>query len=76
VAFVRDPSGYSKQMQTMRLVADTTGCDHDLESEADMLHLEGKFGIHCPKCDYYVFKGTDSAGFLTGLDQIGKMFDA
>jgi hypothetical protein len=73
---VRDPSGYSKQMQMMRLVPDTTGCQHDLESEAEMLQIEGKLVLHCPKCDYYVFKGTDSAGFLTGLDQIGKMFDS
>jgi hypothetical protein len=73
---LRDPSGYFKQMQMMRLVPDTTGCQHDLESEAEMLQIEGKLVLHCPKCDYYVFKGTDNAGFLTGLDQIGKMFDS
>jgi hypothetical protein len=76
VLLLRDPSGYSKQMQMMRLVPDTTGCQHDLESEAEMLQIEGKLVLHSPKCDYYVFKGTDNAGFLTGLDQIGKMFDS
>jgi hypothetical protein len=48
VLLVRDPSGYSKQMQMMRLVPDTTGCQHDLESETEMLQIEGKLVLHCP----------------------------
>ena len=32
-----------------------TGCQHHLESEADMLNLEGRFGLHCRKCDNQCF---------------------
>ena len=35
----------------MGILQITTGCQHHLESEADTLALEGRFVIHCRKCD-------------------------
>jgi hypothetical protein len=62
-------------MQEMKLIPDPGECAHDLESEDDMLSLDGRLGSRCNICKFWVFKGRDSRGRLNGQDQIGKMFD-
>jgi hypothetical protein len=62
-------------MDEMKLIPDPKTCAHDLESEDDMLCLEGQLCRRCNICGFWVFKGKDSRGYLNGDDKIGKMID-